>query len=89
MADMTDVKIRLNFWRSAYEKLTAAYTALVDSRVKSYTIDDRQLTRFDLGTLKDEIEEAEQKIDELNALLNGRRPRKAFGVIPRDWCPFS
>ena len=45
MADMTDVKIRLNFWRSAYEKLTAAYTAL----------------------------------------LNGRRPRKAFGVIPRDW----
>ncbi len=85
MADMTDVKIRLNFWRSAYEKLTAAYIALVDGRVKSYTIDDRQLTRFDLGTLKDEIEEAEQKIDELNALLNGRRPRKAFGVIPRDW----
>ena len=32
MADMTDVKIRLNFWRSAYEKLTAAYTALVDGR---------------------------------------------------------
>ena len=63
MADMTDVKIRLNFWRSAYEKLTAAYTALVDGRVKSYT----------------------QKIDELTALLNGRRPRKAFGVIPRDW----
>ena len=85
MADMTDVKIRLNFWRSAYEKLTAAYTALVDGRVQSYTIDDRQLTRFDLGTLKDEIEEAEQKIDELTALLNGRRPRKAFGVIPRDW----
>lgn len=82
MADMTDVKIRLNFWRSAYEKLTAAYTALVDGRVKSYTIDDRQLTRFDLGTLKDEIEEAEQKIDELTALLNGRRPRKAVGVIP-------
>ena len=85
MADMTDVKIRLNFWRSAYEKLTAAYTALVDGHVKSYTIDDRQLTRFDLSTLKDEIEEAEQKIDELTALLNGRRPRKAFGVIPRDW----
>ena len=85
MADMTDVKIRLNFWRSAYEKLTAAYTTMVDGRVKSYTIDDRQLTRFDLSTLKDEIEEAEQKIDELTALLNGRRPRKAFGVIPRDW----
>ena len=85
MADMTDVKNRLNFWRSAYEKLAAAYTALVDGRVKSFTIDDRQLTRFDFGTLKNEIEEAEQKVDELTALLNGRRPRKAFGVIPRDW----
>lgn len=85
MTSKKDLSIRLNFWRSAYEKLTAAYTALVDGRVKSYTIDDRQLTRFDLGTLKDEIEEAEQKIDELTALLNGRRPRKAFGVIPRDW----
>ncbi len=85
MTDKKDLSIRLNFWRSTYEKLTAAYIALVDGRVKSYTIDDRQLTRFDLDTLRDEIEEAEKKIDELTALLNGRRPRKAFGVIPRDW----
>lgn len=85
MADMADLKIRLSFWRSAYEKLTAAYTALVDGRVKSYTIDDRQLTRFDLGTLKDEITEAEQKIDELTAMLNGMKPRRAFGIVPRDW----
>ena len=85
MTDKKDLSIRLNFWRSTYEKLTAAYIALVDGRVKSYTIDDRQLTRFDLDTLRDEIGEAEKKIDELTALLNGRRPRKAFGVIPRDW----
>ena len=75
MTNMTDVKIRLNFWRSAYEKLTAAYTALVEGRVKSYTIDDRQLTRFDLGTLKDEIEEAEQKIDELRRFESDYRTR--------------
>lgn len=85
MADLADVKIRLNFWRSAYEKLTEAYTALVDGRVKSYTIKDRQLTRFDLPSLKDEIKEAEQKIDELTAMLNSQKPRKAFGVIPHDW----
>ena len=85
MADMTDIKIRLNFWRSAYEKLTAAYTALVDGRVKSYTIDDRTLHRFDLPDLLDEIKEAEAKIDELTAQLNGNRSRKAFGIIPRDW----
>lgn len=85
MADMTEVRARLTFWKSALEKLQAAYLALVDGRVKSYTIDDRQLTRFDLPSLKDEITEAEKKVDELTALLNGRRPRKAFGVIPRDW----
>lgn len=85
MADMTEVRARLTFWKSALEKLQAAYLALVDGRVKSYTIDDRQLTRFDLPSLKDEITEAEKKVDELTALLNGRKPRKAFGVIPRDW----
>ena len=84
MADMTDVKIRLNFWRSAYEKLTAAYTALVDGRVKSYTIDDRQLTRFDLPDLKNAIEQMEDEVDELEAQLKGRRPRKAFGIVPRE-----
>ena len=85
MADATELKTRLEFWKSALSKLRAAYLALVDGGVKSYTIDDRQLTRFDLPSLKDEIKEAEKKVDELTALLSNKRPRKAFGVIPRDW----
>ncbi|MBM6974674.1 DUF6148 family protein [Intestinimonas butyriciproducens] len=85
MADMTDVKTRLDFWRTALAKLREAYVALASGGVKSYTINDRQLTRFDLGALKKEIEEAEQRIDALTVQLNGRRPRRAFGVIPRDW----
>lgn len=48
-------------------------------------IDDRQLTRFDLPVLKNEIEDAEKKIDALTAQLNGQRPRKAFGIVPMDW----
>jgi len=83
--DKTELKARLEFWKSALVKLRSAYLALVDGQVKSYTIDDRQLTRFDLPDLQREIEEAERKVDELTALLNGRRPRRAFGVIPRDW----
>lgn len=83
--DKTEAKARLEFWKNALTKLRAAYLALVDGGVKSYTIDDRQLTRFDLPSLKDEIEEAEKKVDELTALLSGKRPRKAFGIIPRDW----
>lgn len=85
MTDATELKARLEFWKNALSKLRAAYLALVDGGVKSYTIDDRQLTRFDLPSLKDEIKEAEKKVDELTALLSNKRPRKAFGVIPRDW----
>ena len=53
--------------------------------MKSYRIDDRELTRFDLPALKNEIEEMEAELDELESLLAAGRPRKAFGVIPRDW----
>lgn len=83
--DKVELRARLDFWQSALSKLRAAYLALVDGGVKSYVIDDRELTRFDLPDLKDEIEDAEKKVDELTAELNGRKPRKAFGIVPRDW----
>ena len=84
MASKTIIKKRLEFWEAAYEKMQEAYLALVEGGVKSYTIENRSLSRFDLPELLKEIEEAEEKIDELTALLNGKRPRKAFGIIPRD-----
>lgn len=85
MASTTELKARLEFRRAALTKLRTAYLALIDGGVKSYTIDDRELTRFDLPELEDEIAEAEKKVDELEALLAGQRPRRAFGVVPRDW----
>ena len=85
MVDKEDLKIRLNFWRSAVEKLRTAYMALASGGVKSYTIDDRQLTRYDLPALKEEIADAERRIDELTAQLAGQRPRRAFAVVPREW----
>lgn len=85
MANRTIIQERLDFWKSVYEKLQTAYLALIEGGVKSYTIDDRELTRFDIPDLKKQIEDAEEKIDELSAALEGKRPRKAFGIIPRDW----
>lgn len=85
MVDKTEIKARLEFRKKALEKLRAAYLALVDGRVKSYTIDDRQLTRLDLGTLKKEIKAAEEEVDELTSMVEGRKPRKAVGIILRDW----
>lgn len=85
MADKVELRARLDFRKKALEKLREAYLALVDGRVKSYTIDDRQLTRFDLPDLRREIEEAEKAVDELAAQLGGKKLRRAFAILPRDW----
>jgi hypothetical protein len=85
LIDKSELRIRLDFWKTALEKKRAAYLALVDGGVKSYTIDDRSLTRFDMDTLLDEIKEAERNVDELAAMSTGKRPRKAFGIVPRNW----
>lgn len=85
MTDKTEINARLEFRKDALSKLRKAYLALVDGGVKSYTIDDRQLTRLDLRSLKKEIEETEKEVDELTALISQKKPRKAFGIIPRDW----
>ena len=82
---VTEIKARITFRKAALEKLYAAYLALVEGGVKSYRIDDRELSKFDVPKLKGEIEAMEAEIDELEALLNGKRPRKAFGIVPRDW----
>ena len=85
MADTTEIKARLEFRKSALTKLRTAYLALLDGGVKSYMIDDRQLTRFDIDKLKDEISDMEKEVDQLEALLAGSGRRKSVGVVIRDW----
>jgi len=79
------VQERLTYWRMQLGKLMDAYTALLDGGVKSYKIDDRELTRFDIASLKRAIEDAENKVNQYEAMLDGMKPRRAFGVVPRDW----
>ena len=81
----TTIKKRLEFHTQRLDNLYTAYNTLLSGGVQSYRLDDRELTRLDLGKLSDEIKEAEQKVDELESLLNGQNARKAFGIIPRDW----
>lgn len=85
MADKVEIRARLEFRRSALTKLREAYLALLDSEVQSYSIDNRRLTYFDLPDLKRAIEDMEKEIDELETLLQGRKSRRAFAVIPTDW----
>lgn len=81
----TVLKARLDFWRSALVKLREAYLALLDGGVKSYRIGNEELTRLDLASLEKRIEEAEKKVDELEALLDGGAARRAYAVLPMDW----
>ena len=79
------IRKRLIFWQEQLDKLMEAYTKLIEGEVKSYQIDDRRLTKFDIPSLRKAIDEAEKKVDMYEALLDGQKPRKAFGVLPRDW----
>ena len=82
--DKTELNARLEFRRAALNELRTAYLALVSGRVASYTIGSRNLTRFDLTKLKDEITDMEKEVDALQAMVAVGSRRKAVGVIPRD-----
>ena len=83
--NQTELRARLAFWQDALTKLRKAYLALLDGGAKSYKLDDMELTRLDLTSLSKRIEEAEAKVDELTALVDGRSARRAFAVVMRDW----
>lgn len=55
--------------------------------VQSYGIGSRNLARYntDLGAIRAAIKELEEEIAALEGALTGRRPRRALGVVPRDW----
>lgn len=66
-----------------YEKEKALLT---NDGVQSYTIGGRSVTRYQYSSnIKEQIEQLERERDELENLLNGIRPRKAVGIVPRDW----
>ena len=83
--DRATIEKRKKYWENQLGELMDAYTSLIKGKVKSYTIDDRTLTKFDLASLKRAINDAETKVDEYEAMLAGMAPRRAFGVLPRDW----
>lgn len=80
-----EIQKRLIFRQESLDELRAAYTALVKGGVKSYRIHNRELTKFDIADLMEEIRKLEEECDELEAQLEGGHARKAFGILPRDW----
>lgn len=60
---------------------------MLDGGVQSYGIGSRNLARYntDLGTVRAAIQKLETEIEALEDSLNGQKPRRAVGVVPRDW----
>lgn len=55
--------------------------------VQSYGIGSRNIQYYNtaLKDIQDMIEKLRARIRELEAELKGRAPRRALGVVPRDW----
>ena len=87
MSHKTKVEIRIDidFHKSAKKKLQDAYLAIADGGVQSYSIGSRSLTKHDLEKIRAEIAGHDKAIAELTAALNGRGRRRAVGIVPRDW----
>lgn len=85
MRDRKTLERRISFRKNALENLYKAYELLSAGTVQSYVIDDRELTRYDLKDISADIDKYENILDQLEAELAGCRPRKAVGIIPRDW----
>ena len=87
MIDMINKKTArkmYNYYTERIDQLVQAQTALTAGGVKSYTIGDRTLTKFDLSTLSTELDEAVNKQAYYNAILNGRQTRRMVGIVPTD-----
>lgn len=86
MTSSTRIRLQasLQFNKDALEEARKAYLALLNGRVKSYTIGPRSLTKLDLPELEALIGKHEAKIAELESVLAGGGRRKAVGVVRVD-----
>ncbi|WP_339060079.1 hypothetical protein [Tepidibacillus marianensis] len=79
-ADLTSARSRLTLYLNREAEM-------LNGGVQSYGIGSRNLTRYntDLAAIRDTIKQLKQEIAELEAELAGGKPRRAVGVVPRDW----
>lgn len=85
MASIKILKKRLEIKNTQLENAYEAYTELLKAGVQSYSIGTRNLTKLDLPKLEESIKNLENEIEILEGQINGHKPRKAFGVVPRDY----
>ena len=87
MKSSEDIKAELSVKRARLERYYNRETEMLDGGVQSYGIGSRNLARYntDLSQIRAAIKELEAEVARLEGLLVGQKPRKAVGVVPRDW----
>lgn len=87
MRTRAQIKRRLDKVNERLELYYEKENALLSQKgVQSYTIGSRSVSRYQYSMdIKSQIEALENERDELENLLAGMKPRKAIGVVPRDW----
>lgn len=87
MKTRKQIEIELTSKRERLALYLKREAEMLDGGVQSYGIGSRNLARYntDLNAIRTAIKELEDDITALEAALNGQKPRKAVGVIPRDW----
>lgn len=87
MKTRKEIEIQLTAKRSRLELYMKREAEMLDGGVQSYGIGSRNLARYntDLSQIRAAIKELEGEIAALEGLLSGQKPRKAVGVVPRDW----
>lgn len=73
-----------NYYTERIDQLIQAQTALTSGGVKSYTIADRSITKFDLPGLSKELDSAVEKQSYYDAILKGKPTRAIVGIVPTD-----
>ena len=81
------IELQLETKRSRLALYLKREAEMLDGGVQSYGIGSRNLARYntDLSAIRAAIKELKEEIELLEGELHGQKPRKAVGVVPRDW----
>lgn len=85
MASKAELREQLEFRKAVLNEARSAYIDILKGRAQSYAIGSRNITKHNLNDLLGIIEKMEKEVNELEAVLNGGKRRKAVGIVPRDW----
>ena len=87
MKTRVTIEAELTAKRNRLELYLKREAEMLDGGVQSYGIGSRNLARYntDLSQIRAAIKQLEADIEALEAALNGEKPRKAVGEVPRDW----